>query len=102
LINAINRLIPLENIASTKMNRPSGHKNSPVKISDPPEKVHRMANDPKAAREMRDAPEKRQNAQGDHEGSAHSPDEFKVTKQNKPGTGEGKPSRRPEAPSDDR
>lgn len=35
-----------------------------------------MANDPKHAKEKRADPGQRRNAQGDHEGSAHSPDEF--------------------------
>lgn len=37
-----------------------------------------MPNEPKKAKEKRAEPEERQNAQGDHEGSAHSPEEFEV------------------------
>lgn len=37
-----------------------------------------MPNEPEKAREKRNAPKKRQNAQGDHEGSAHDPAEFDV------------------------
>lgn len=44
-----------------------------------------MANDPKAAREKRSPPTHRQNAQEDHEGSAHRPEEFlKDQPQDKP------------------
>lgn len=35
-----------------------------------------MANDPKSAAEKRPEPAKRQNAQSDHEGGAHKPEEF--------------------------
>ena len=35
-----------------------------------------MPNEPKPAKEKRTEPDRRQNAQGDHEGSAHTPDEF--------------------------
>ncbi len=35
-----------------------------------------MANDPKAAAKKRSQPADRKNAQGDHEGSPHSPEEF--------------------------
>jgi len=35
-----------------------------------------MANDPAAAKEKRTEPRKRQNAQGDEEGSPHRPEEF--------------------------
>ena len=37
-----------------------------------------MPNEPKHGKEKRTPPDKRQNAQGDHEGSAHTPDEFDV------------------------
>lgn len=37
-----------------------------------------MPNDPKSAKEKRTDPGPRQNAQGDHEGSAHTPDKFDV------------------------
>jgi hypothetical protein len=39
-----------------------------------------MPNNPKPAKEKRDEPRKRQNAQDDHEGGAHHPDEFSVMK----------------------
>lgn len=45
--------------------------------TDQPEDV-RMPNEPKPAKEKRSEPGRRQNAQGDHEGSAHTPDEFDV------------------------
>ena len=51
-----------------------------------------MANDPKAAKEKRAEPLKRQNAQGDHEGSAHTPDEFDVMNPQKQGLGDKKPA----------
>lgn len=35
-----------------------------------------MPNEPDDAKENRPQPPKRQNDQGDHEGSAHTPDEF--------------------------
>ncbi len=35
-----------------------------------------MPNKPQAAREKRTPPSKRQNAQANHEGSAHKPEEF--------------------------
>lgn len=35
-----------------------------------------MPNESKKASEKRSGQERRQNAQGDHEGSAHTPDEF--------------------------
>ncbi len=50
-----------------------------------------MPNEPKHAKEKRVEPEKRQNAQGDHEGSAHSPDEFDALNPQKQGLGDGKP-----------
>lgn len=37
-----------------------------------------MPNEPKLAKEKRANPGHRQNAQGDHEGSAHDPEEFDV------------------------
>jgi len=44
-----------------------------------------MPNEPKPAREKRTDPGPRQNAQGDHEGSAHSPDEFDTMNPQKQG-----------------
>lgn len=44
-----------------------------------------MPNNPGPAKEKRDEPAKRQNAQGDHEGSAHTPDEFDAMNPKKPG-----------------
>lgn len=41
-----------------------------------PDEEDAMANAPKAAKEKRTPPLDRQNAQGDHEGSAHRPEEF--------------------------
>ncbi len=46
-----------------------------------------MANEPKHAKEKRAEPEKRQNSQLDHEGSAHTPDEFDVMNPQKQGLG---------------
>ncbi len=40
------------------------------------EKEYPMPNKPEPAREKRTPPRKRQNAQDDHEGSAHRPEEF--------------------------
>lgn len=47
-----------------------------------------MPNEPKKAKEKRNEPEERHNAQGDHEGSAHNPEEFEVMtpQKQKPGT----------------
>jgi hypothetical protein len=39
-------------------------------------KGHVMANDPQKAKEKRSPPLQRRNAQGDHGGSAHRPEEF--------------------------
>ncbi len=39
-----------------------------------------MPNAPKKAKEKRNEPHKRHNAQGDHEGGAHGPEEFEVMK----------------------
>lgn len=65
-----------------------------------------MANRPKAAREKRSDPPKRQNAQGDHEGSAHSPEEFDVMNPQKQGRGDEqggkKPVRQPDTSPDSR
>ena len=54
-----------------------------------------MANEPKHASEKRTAPAHRQNAQGDHEGSAHTPDEFDVMNPQKQGLGDQKPAGKP-------
>ena len=53
-----------------------------------------MANEPKYAKEKRTPPNKRQNAQGDHEGSAHNPDEFDVMNPQKQGLGDEKAAER--------
>ncbi len=56
-----------------------------------------VANNTKGAQEKR-TPGPRQNAQGDHEGSAHSPDEFDVMnpkKQDNQKPKAGSPPRRP-------
>lgn len=45
-----------------------------------------MPNEPKPAKEKSTTPAKRQNAQGDHEGSAHGPHEFDVMNPAKQGT----------------
>lgn len=47
-----------------------------------------MANEPKQAREKRPDPGERRNAQGDHEGSAHRPEEFDVMNPAKQGLGD--------------
>lgn len=46
-----------------------------------------MPNEPKPAAEKRPPRPDRQNAQDDHEGSAHSPEEFKKAWPDKDGTG---------------
>ena len=61
-----------------------------------------MANKPEHARKKRADPGQRQNAQGDHEGSPHSPEEFDVMNPQKQGLGEGKPERPPKARVDNR
>lgn len=53
-----------------------------------------MPNEPKHAKEKRAAPEKGQNSQGDHEGSAHTPDEFDVMNPQKQGLGDKTADRR--------
>jgi len=54
-----------------------------------------MADDPIYAKEKRSKPAYRQNAQGDHEGSAHTPDEFDVMNPQKQGLGDRKPVIKP-------
>lgn len=61
-----------------------------------------MANEPKHAKEKRAEPERRQNAQGDHEGSAHTPDEFDAMNPQKQGLGDRKKAKRPTDTSDER
>ena len=53
-----------------------------------------MPNEPKHTKEKRSQPAKLQNVQGDHEGSAHTPDEFDVMNPQKQGLGERKAVRR--------
>lgn len=48
-----------------------------------------MPNNPLPAKEKRSDPGPRQNAQDDHEGSAHSPDEFDEMNPQKQGLREG-------------
>ena len=55
-----------------------------------------MANDPKAAREKRAPRQPRQNAQSDHEGSAHGPEEFDVMSPETQGLGDQAGRDRPE------
>lgn len=52
-----------------------------------------MPNEPEHAKEKRAEPEKRQNAQGDHEGSAHTPDEFDIMNPRKQEIGDEKPTK---------
>ena len=47
-----------------------------------------MPNKPKPADENRTSPDERSNAQGNHEGSSHSPEEF--TKRKSPAPKDGK------------
>jgi hypothetical protein len=56
-----------------------------------------MPNEPKPAKEKRTPPKERQNAQGDHEGSAHGTDAFDVMNPQKQGVGVKKeqPARKP-------
>ncbi|WP_209427960.1 hypothetical protein [Pararhodobacter sp. SW119] len=61
-----------------------------------------MANNPKPAKEKRPDPGQRQNAQGDHAGSAHSPEEFDVMNPQKQGLGEKKSGHTQKKPSNDR
>ncbi len=65
-----------------------------------------MANKQKPVSEKRSDSGKRQNAQGEHAGTAHSPEEFKTRPPQKQGIGEGKERdkepRRPKTSSDDR
>jgi hypothetical protein len=61
-----------------------------------------MANETKPAKKTGSEPGRRQNAQGDHEGSAHSPDEFDALNPQKQGLGDGRQIRRPKEASDDR
>lgn len=51
-----------------------------------------MPNEPQHAKEKRAKTENRQNAQDDHEGSAHSPDEFDAMNPQTQGLGEAKPT----------
>ena len=60
-----------------------------------------MANKPKHAKEKRAEPEKRQNAQGDHEGSAHTPDEFDALNPKKQGPGKEKAGTQPGTSEDE-
>lgn len=48
-----------------------------------------MPNEPKPAKEHRSKPPRHENAQDDHEGSSHTPDEFDVMN---PARTEGKPN----------
>lgn len=63
-----------------------------------------MPNEPKHAKEKRAEPGPRRNAKGDHEGSAHNPEEFDVLNPEKQGVGGEKPQqnsqRRSTAPRD--
>ena len=54
-----------------------------------------MPNEPKHAKEHRAEPQKRQNAQGDHGGSAHTPGEFDVMSPQKHGLGDRKTTSNP-------
>lgn len=55
-----------------------------------------MANEPGPAREKRSHPPKRQNAQGDHEGSPHKPEEFDALNPQKPGRGGAEGGKKPQ------
>lgn len=61
-----------------------------------------MANEPRHAKEKRPETGQRQNAQGDHEGSAHSPDEFAVMNPQTSGSGAKKPVKPAADPKGDR
>lgn len=61
-----------------------------------------MPNKPKSAKEKRPEPASRQNAQGDHEGAAHSPEEFDVMNPEKQGHGKTRPRKRPSDARDTR
>ena len=60
-----------------------------------------MPNEPGKAREKRDVPKERKNAQDDHEGSAHTPDEFDVMNPARQKSG-SKPQTAPKPPAKDR
>lgn len=60
-----------------------------------------MANEPSHAKEKRSEPGWRQNAQGDHEGSAHPPDEFDAANPEKQVIGNPKKVARPDDSSGD-
>jgi len=62
----------------------------------------KMPNKPTHAKEKRSHTRPRQNAQGDHEGSAHIPVEFDVMNPQKQGLGEEKQVRKPTPPSNNR
>lgn len=47
-----------------------------------------MPNEPQHAKEKRTEPEQRRNAQGDHEGSAHTPQEFDTMNPEQQGLGD--------------
>lgn len=57
-----------------------------------------MPNEPEHALEKHMPPAQRQNAQGDHEGSAHRPEEFDVMNPQKQGIGIQTPTDRTRAP----
>jgi hypothetical protein len=61
-----------------------------------------MANETKPAKEKRPEPGRRQNAQGDHEGSPHNPDAFDALNPNKQGLREVRQIQRPKEATDDR
>lgn len=54
-----------------------------------------MPNEPERAKEKRDDPGLRRNAQGDHEGSAHTSDEFDAKNPQKQAFSTKKPAKRP-------
>lgn len=61
-----------------------------------------MVNDPKRTEGNRMDPGKRHNAQGDHAGSAHSPEEFDVMNPQKQGVDPKKPNPPMKTPADKR
>ncbi len=59
-----------------------------------------MTDDPEHNRDKRPVPGEKHNAQGEHEGVAHSPEDFDVMNPQKQVPGDGVPKPRPASPKD--
>ena len=90
LISVSSRLTPQASTGSIRTTPQNGRKSSRGKTRAIPKRVLTMPNEPKHAKEKRTPPENRQNAQGDHEGSAHGPDAFDAMNPQKQGLGDDK------------